>query len=96
MEGVLLSLFGGNDGPPIVHHSRPQVSLADSDDRLSLLQANTLDCSTVWGYAVGACDYLRFCLRHHLPFDPTPLTFAHYIAYTSQFIASGPRYLSGA
>jgi hypothetical protein len=95
MEGILLNLFGGNDGP-VVRHSRPQVSLADLDSRLSLLQANALDRSTVRGYAVGARDYLRFCLRHHLPFDPTPLTLARYVAYTSRYIASGPRYLSGA
>ena len=95
MEGVLLNLFGGDDGP-VVHHPRPQVSLADLDTRLSFLQINALDRSTIRGYAVGARDYLRFCLRHHLPFDPTPLTLARYIAYTSQFIASGPSYLSGA
>jgi hypothetical protein len=94
MEGVLLNLFGGDDGL-VVHHPRPQVSLADLDNRLSFLQANALDRSTIRGYAVGARDYLRFCLQHHLPFDPTPLTLAHYIAYTSQFIASGPSYLSG-
>jgi hypothetical protein len=79
----------------VVHHPRPQVSLADLDRRLSYLQVNALDRSTVRGYAVGARDYLRFCLQHHLPFDPTPLTLARYIAYTSQFIVSGPSYLSG-
>jgi hypothetical protein len=94
MEGVLLNLFGGDDGP-LVHHSRPRVSLADLDNRLSFLQANALDQSTICGYATGARDYLRFCLQHHLPFDPTPLTLARYLAYTSQFIASGPHYLSG-
>jgi hypothetical protein len=30
-----------------------------------------------------------------LPLDPTPLTLARYIAYTSQYIASGPSYLTG-
>lgn len=90
-----MNLFGGNDGV-VVHHSRPRVSLADLDNRLSFLQANALDRSTTRGYAVGARDYLRFCLQHHLPFDPTPLTLARYIAYTSQFIASGPSYLSGS
>ena len=81
MEGVLLNLFSGNDGL-VVHHSRPQVSLTDLDSRLSLLQANALDRSTVHGYATGARDYLHFCLQHHLPFDPTPLTLARYIPYT--------------
>ncbi|KAJ7722279.1 hypothetical protein DFH07DRAFT_679508, partial [Mycena maculata] len=33
---------------------------------------------------------------HSLPLDPTPQTLSCYIAYTSQFIASGPKYLSGA
>ncbi|KAH9919586.1 uncharacterized protein B0H18DRAFT_1195171, partial [Fomitopsis serialis] len=33
---------------------------------------------------------------HSLPLNPTPETLARYIAYTSQFIASGPKYLSGA
>ncbi|PBK70502.1 hypothetical protein ARMSODRAFT_866301, partial [Armillaria solidipes] len=32
---------------------------------------------------------------HHLPLDPTPTTLSRYIAYTSQFIASGPKYLTG-
>ena len=94
MEAVLLNIFGGNDGL-IVHHSRPQVSLADLDNCLSFLQAYALDRSTIRGYAVGARDYLRFCFQHHLPFEPTPLTLARYIAYTSQFIASRPSYLSG-
>lgn len=94
MEGVLLNLFGGDDGLQ-VRHTRPQVSLADLDNRLAFLQANALDRSTIRGYAIGACDYLRFCLRHHLPFDPTPLTLARYIAYTSIFIAAGPHYLTG-
>ncbi|KZP33828.1 hypothetical protein FIBSPDRAFT_718620, partial [Athelia psychrophila] len=33
---------------------------------------------------------------HSLPLDPTPFTLSRYIAYTSQFIASGPKYLTGA
>ncbi|KAJ3741643.1 hypothetical protein EV360DRAFT_9785, partial [Lentinula raphanica] len=33
---------------------------------------------------------------HGLPLNPTPLTLSRYIAYTSQFISSGPKYLSGA
>ena len=60
MEGVLLNLFGGNDGS-LIHHSRPQVSLAALDDQLSLLQANALDRSTICGYAVGARAYVHFC-----------------------------------
>lgn len=94
MEGVLLNLFGRNDGS-VVRHSRPRARLSELDDRLAILQANALDKSTVRGYAIGARDYLRFCLVHDLPLDPTPLTLARYIAYTSQFIASGPHYLTG-
>jgi hypothetical protein len=92
MEGVLLSLLGGNDRDLVSRHSRPPVSLSDLDARLAILQANALDCSTLHGYAVGARDYLRFCLQHNLPIDPTPNTLARYITYTSQFIASGPHY----
>ncbi|KAJ7289670.1 hypothetical protein C8J57DRAFT_953381, partial [Mycena rebaudengoi] len=33
---------------------------------------------------------------HQLPLDPTPSTLSRYIAYTSKFIASGPKYLTGA
>ena len=95
MEGVLLNLFGRDDAS-LIRHSRPQVSLSDLDNRLSFLQANALDRSTTRGYAVGARDYLRFCLQHHLSPNPTPLTLARYIAYTSKFISSGPHYLSGA
>ncbi|KAJ7926557.1 hypothetical protein B0H13DRAFT_2229389 [Mycena leptocephala] len=35
-------------------------------------------------------------MKYSLPLDPTPQTLSRYIAYTSQFIASGPKYLSGA
>lgn len=94
MERVLLGLLGGSDGS-LFRHSRPPVSLADLDARLSFLQTNALDRSTIRGYGVGARDYLRFCLQHNLPLNPTPLTLARYIAYTSQFIASGPGYLTG-
>lgn len=96
MEGVLLNLFGGNDGSLLMlHHSCPQASLSDLDNWLAFLQENALDQSTVHGYGVGAHDYIRFCLIHDLLLNSTPLTLAQYIAYTSQFIALGPHYLSG-
>ncbi|CAA7266998.1 unnamed protein product [Cyclocybe aegerita] len=60
------------------------------------LQASAIEKSTSQGYATGARDYLRFCITHSLPIKPTPQTLSCYIAYTSQFIASGPKYLSGA
>ncbi|KAJ7150092.1 hypothetical protein C8R43DRAFT_823077, partial [Mycena crocata] len=33
---------------------------------------------------------------HSIPLAPTPQTLSRYIAYTSQYIASGPKYLTGA
>ena len=94
MEGVLLNLLCGSDGS-LLHHSRPPVNLHTLDDQLVLLQANSLDQSTLQGYGVGARDYICFCLQHNLPLNPTPPTLACYIAYTSQLSASGPHYLSG-
>jgi hypothetical protein len=46
-------------------------------------------------YATGARDYINFCIAHSLPLDPTPSTLSRYVAYTSQFIASAPKYLTG-
>lgn len=52
--------------------------------------------STEKGYLMGYKDFANFCILHHLPIDPTPLTLARYILYTSIFIASSPKYLTGA
>ena len=71
------------------------MKLSDLDDRMLHLQANAIEKSTVKGYATGARDYITFCMSHHLSIEPTPETLAHYVAYTSQFIASAPKYLSG-
>lgn len=60
------------------------------------LQVHAIEKATVNGYTTGTHDYTRFCTNHLLPIDPTPETMAHYITYTSQFIASGPKYLTGA
>jgi hypothetical protein len=92
MAEVLLNFVG--EGKP--HSPRRPLTLVDLDSRLSLLQSHSLEHSTRLQYASGLRDYLRFCLIHKLPFEPTPLTLARYIAYTSLFIASGPKYLSGA
>ena len=70
------------------------MDIAEIDNHLVYLQANAIKKSPVHGYAVGTRDYIQFCLLHHLPLDPTSLTLAQYITYTSQFIASGPKYLS--
>jgi hypothetical protein len=71
------------------------MNLDDLDQRAIHLQVNAIEKSTVNGYAIGARDYITFCLNHNLPLDPTPKTLSRYVAYTSQFIASGPKYLSG-
>jgi len=76
--------------------ARPPMDLVSLDSQALALQIQAIEQSTARGYATGACDYVRFCLSHSLPIDPTTTTLTHYIAYTSQFIASSPRYLSGA
>jgi hypothetical protein len=92
MEGVLLSALGGSRPS---RRTRPTMKLSDLDNRVLHLQVNAIEKSTVKGYATGARDYISFCMAHHLSIEPTPETLARYIAYTSQFIASGPKYLSG-
>jgi hypothetical protein len=93
MEGVLLNALGG---PGMPRQVRPPMALSDLDARARFLQVNSIEKSTVKGYATGARDYISFCIAHGLPLDPTPSTLARYIAYTSQFISSGPKYLTGA
>ena len=92
MEGVLLNLLGGGIHP---HTTHPQMELSELDNRINFLQANSIEKLTAKGYATGARDYISFCISHALPIDPTPQTLSHYIAYTSRFISSGPKYLSG-
>src|SRR5882757_3846910 len=93
MERVLLSALGGLPSAPRV--ARPPMDLADLDTRTLSLQVNSIEHSTSKNYATGARDYINFCLRHSLPLDPTPTTLSRYIAYSSLFIASGPKYLTG-
>ena len=96
MEGVLLSALGGHGKFTRSSHARHRpMDLRDLDHRTLWLQANSIEKSTVKGYTTGARDYLRFCLAHSLPIDPTPQTLSRYIAYTSRFVASGPKYLTG-
>ena len=92
MEGVLLSALGGSRP---LRRTRPPMKLSDLDNHVLHLQVNAIEKSTVKGYATEAHDHTSFCISHHLSIEPTPETLAHYIAYTSQFIASGPKYLSG-
>jgi hypothetical protein len=93
MEGVFLKALGESCAR---HKTRPPLDLAAIDNRASFLQASSIELSTKRGYQTGAKDYITFCVNHHLPINPTPLTLSRYIAYTSQFIASAPKYLSGA
>jgi hypothetical protein len=76
--------------------TRPALSLEDIDDRVRFLQVHAIEESTCKNYITGARDYLRFCATHGLSIEPTPSTLARYIAYSSLFIASAPKYLSGA
>ncbi|KAJ6607224.1 hypothetical protein B0H10DRAFT_1956480 [Mycena sp. CBHHK59/15] len=93
MEAVLLDVLGG---PSRSRSAHPIVPVQDIDDRAHFLQTHAIERSTVAGYTTGARDYVRFCINHNLPLDPTISTLSRYIAYTSKFIASGPKYLTGA
>ena len=95
MERVLLSAVGGHGKSTRSSRARRPMDLRDLDHRTLWLQANAIEQSTIKGYKTGARDYLKFCMAHSLPIDPTPQTLSRYIAYTSRFIASGPKYLSG-
>ncbi len=90
---MLLNVLGGQRRP---RTARSPATLASIDARVAFLQAAATELSTQKGYATGARDYISFCITHHLPLDPTPSTLARYIAYTSRFIRSAPKYLSGA
>jgi hypothetical protein len=90
---VLLSTLGGQRTSPRV--PRPPMELVDLDACTFYLQVNSLERSTLKNYATGARDYINFCILHSLPLDPTPTTLSCYIAYSSQFIASAPKYLTG-
>ena len=92
MEGVLLSILGGE----CARVSCPPMELVDIDAQTRYLQVNSIERSTVKGYATGARDYINFFLKHTLSLNPTPQTLSRYIAYTSQFILSGAKYLTGA
>ena len=93
MERVLLSALGGQRTTPRV--ARPPMDLADLDARALHLQANAIERSTSKNYATGARDYINFCILHSLSLEPTPTMLSRYIAYSSQFIASGSKYLTG-
>ena len=93
MERVLLSALGGHKTGPCV--PCPPMDLANLNARALFLQVNSIERSTSKGYATGAQDYINFCILHSLPLDPTPTMLSCYIAYSSQFITSRPKYLTG-
>ena len=72
------------------------MALAAIDQRAHFLQAHSIERSSMLHYRTGLRDYVLFCTRHHLPLHPTPLNLVRYITYTSRFIASAPKYLTGA
>lgn len=98
MEGEFLKILGERRPRSSVVHLAPTIakSLEAIDNRILLLQTHAIEHSTRKGYTTGARSYLKFCLKFDLPLDPSPTTLARYIAYTSQTIASGPKYLTGA
>lgn len=93
MERLLLDRLGGPSAP---RSARPVLSSSELEERTRFLQDHAIEGSTRKNYTTGARDYVSFCINHKLPIDPTPETLSKYIAYTSKFIASGPKYLTGA
>ncbi|KAF8805750.1 hypothetical protein BYT27DRAFT_7059340, partial [Phlegmacium glaucopus] len=93
MEGVLLDALGE---PGTVRKARPILTLKEIDEHASFLRHSSIEKSTLKGYQTGVRDYISFCFNHHLPLNPTPLTLSRYIAFSSQSIASAPKYLTGA
>lgn len=91
MEGNLLNLLGGPS-----RKSRPVVSLSALDERMYYLQAHSIERTTALGYRTGARAYISFCMNHNIPIAPTPLTLARFVTYTSQYIGSSSKYLTGA
>src|SRR6266550_5154130 len=90
MANLLLDAIGGWD-----ISSHPPMPLSALDEWVSHLTANAIERSTKKGYSTGVKSYVRFCLIHNLPLNPTPQNLARYIAYVSQYINSAPQYLSG-
>ena len=90
MEGAVLSHKGGR------RRTRPTLSPQQLRDLTIFTQNQAFERSTLKHYATGARDYIDFCHRHRIPLDPTPATLCQYIAYSSLFMASAPKYLTGA
>ncbi|KAG7439815.1 uncharacterized protein BT62DRAFT_912285 [Guyanagaster necrorhizus] len=91
METIFLTALGKH-APCIAH---PASSLSLLNKHVLFLQAHVIELRAAKSYAIGACDYIWFCITHALPLELTPLTLSRYITYISQFISSGPKYLTG-
>lgn len=96
MEETLLNQLGERRRAPRSTHARPPLALSQLDALVHELQVGAIEKSTSLHYKTGARDYIEFCAKHKIPLDPTPTTLARYIAYSSQYFSSGPKYLSGA
>ncbi|TFL03553.1 hypothetical protein BDV98DRAFT_642222 [Pterulicium gracile] len=72
-------------------HNRPRMTPTALDEKVRSLQA-----SGSTSVPEGAQDYMDFCTIHKLSLTPTPTTLSRYIAYTSYYPSSGPRYLAEA
>ncbi|KAG7440244.1 uncharacterized protein BT62DRAFT_911001 [Guyanagaster necrorhizus] len=73
----------------------PAFSLSLLNEHVLFLQAHAIKLRAAKSYATEVHDYIQFCITHALLLEPTPLTLSRYITYTSQFISSGPKYLTG-
>jgi hypothetical protein len=92
MERVVLKSLGE---PPRHRTAHPPMELLRLDERVAFLQASAIEKSSFKHYSTGMRSYARFCISHNLDLDPTPETLSRYIAYSSQFIGSAPKYLTG-
>ncbi|KAF5343176.1 hypothetical protein D9758_017049 [Tetrapyrgos nigripes] len=93
LERVLLKCLGGRSKPRV---PQPIQSHKSIDERVEFLATNAIEATTLGAYGTGARDYVTFCIDHSISLEPTPQTLAHYITYTSQFVTSGPEYLTVA
>lgn len=93
LAGKLLDTLG-EPGPN--RKARPHLNLKEIDNYASFLQRSAIEKSTFKCYQTGACDYISFCLNHHLSLEPAPKTLSRYSAYSSLTIASAAKYLSRA
>jgi hypothetical protein len=76
--------------------THPHPSLASLEERLSHLQASSIERSTYVGYRVALRDWLSFCRLYSFDTRPTVRTIGLYITYCdARSISSISTYLSG-